>query len=277
MKSYLKLTSFELSRFFKLYLVLIAITIISQIIGVIVYSNSYLNEMNKVIYEEQMPKAEFLEVYGRSSLFNLTQTLWFLGPIALCVVALIFYVFFIWYRDWFGKNTFIYRLLMLPTARINVFFAKATSIFLMVLGLIALQIVLLFIENMIYQWMVPNEFRTDMAVSQVIQNFHILDIIIPTTITKLILYYAVGFMAVFVIFTGILLERSYRWKGIFLGIGYCAIAAAVFVLPIIIQELLQKNYLYLVELIIIEVILGLFVAACSIWLSSFLLKHRTTV
>ncbi|MCC2252701.1 hypothetical protein JUJ52_22500 [Virgibacillus sp. AGTR] len=277
MKSYLKLTSFELSRFFKLYLVLIAITIISQIIGVIVYSNSYLNEMNKVIYEEQMPKAEFLEVYGRSSLFNLTQTLWFLGPIALCIVALIFYVFFIWYRDWFGKNTFIYRLLMLPTARINVFFAKATSIFLMVLGLIALQIVLLFIENMIYQWMVPNEFRTDMVVSQVIQNFHILDIIIPTTITKLILYYAVGFMAVFVIFTGILLERSYRWKGIFLGIGYCAIAAAVFVLPIIIQELLQKNYLYLVELIIIEVILGLFVAACSIWLSSFLLKHRITV
>ncbi|GAA0445075.1 hypothetical protein PD280_03045 [Virgibacillus salarius] len=277
MKSYLKLTSFELSRFFKLYLVLIAITIISQIIGVIVYSNSYLNEMNKVIYEEQMPKAEFLEVYGRSSLFDLTQTLWFLGPIALCVVALIFYVFFIWYRDWFGKNTFIYRLLMLPTARINVFFAKATSIFLMVLGLIALQIVLLFIENMIYQWMVPNEFRTDMAVSQVIQNFRYLNIIIPTTITKLILSYGVGFMAVFIIFTGILLERSYRWKGIFLGIGYCAIAAAVFVLPIIIQELLQKNYLYLVELIIIEVILGLFVAACSIWLSSFLLKHRITV
>lgn len=277
MKSYLKLTSFELSRFFKLYLVLIAITIISQIIGVIVYSNSYLNEMNKVIYEEQMPKAEFLEVYGRSSLFNLTQTLWFLGPIALCVVALIFYVFFIWYRDWFGKNTFIYRLLMLPTARINVFFAKATSIFLMVLGLIALQIVLLFIENMIYQWMVPNEFRTDMAVSQVIQNFRYLNIIIPTTITKLILSYGVGFMAVFIIFTGILLERSYRWKGIFLGIGYCAIAAAIFVLPIIIQELSQKNYLYLVELIIIEVILGLFVAACSIWLSSFLLKHRITV
>ncbi|MBR7797538.1 hypothetical protein GT022_16005 [Agaribacter marinus] len=277
MKSYLKLTSFELSRFFKLYLVLIAITIISQIIGVIVYSNRYLNEMNKVIYEEQMPKAEFLEVYGRSSLFDLTQTLWFLGPIALCVVALIFYVFFIWYRDWFGKNTFIYRLLMLPTARINVFFAKATSIFLMVLGLIALQIVLLFIENMIYQWMVPNEFRTDMAVSQVIQNFRYLNIIIPTTITKLILSYGVGFMAVFIIFTGILLERSYRWKGIFLGIGYCAIAAAVFVLPIIIQELLQKNYLYLVELIIIEVILGLFLAACSIWLSSFLLKHRITV
>ncbi|MDY7046220.1 hypothetical protein RVS70_18700 [Virgibacillus sp. M23] len=277
MKSYLKLTSFELSRFFKLYLVLIAITIISQIIGVIVYSNSYLNEMNKVIYEEQMPKAEFLEVYGRSSLFNLTQTLWFLGPIALCVVALIFYVFFIWYRDWFGKNTFIYRLLMLPTARINVFFAKATSIFLMVLGLIALQIVLLFIENMIYQWMVPNEFRTDMAVSQVIQNFRYLNIIIPTTITKLILSYGVGFMAVFIIFTGILLERSYRWKGIFLGIGYCAIAAAIFALPIIIQELSQKNYLYLVELIIIEVILGLFVAACSIWLSSFLLKHRITV
>ena len=52
-----------------------------------------------------------------------------MGPIALCVVVLIIYVFFIWYRDWLGKNTFIYRLLMLPTARIQCLFSKGDNDF----------------------------------------------------------------------------------------------------------------------------------------------------
>ena len=47
----------------------------------------------------------------------------------LCGVILIIYVFFIWYRDWLGKNTFIYRLLMLPTARIQCLFGKGNDDF----------------------------------------------------------------------------------------------------------------------------------------------------
>ena len=46
------------------------------------------------------------------------------GTISSVHVVLIIYVFFIWYRDWFGKNTFIYRLFMLPTARINVYLQR---------------------------------------------------------------------------------------------------------------------------------------------------------
>ena len=97
-----------------------------------------------------MPKDEFIEHYGKMSFLNFSQSAWFLGPIAVCGVTLIIYVFFIWYRDWFGKNTFSYRLLMLPTARINVYLAKATTILLYVLGLVALQLLLLPIEVKYY-------------------------------------------------------------------------------------------------------------------------------
>ena len=97
----------------------------------------------------------------------------------LCGVALIIYVFFIWYRDWLGKNTFIYRLLMLPTARINVYLAKATTILLFVLGLVALQLLLLPIEGQVLQWMVPTEFRTDMSINE-ITNFRDFECIFPT-------------------------------------------------------------------------------------------------
>ena len=56
MNRYLKLVNFEFNRFLKLYLVLIGITILSQIIGVIVESRVYLNRANEVIYKDLVPK-----------------------------------------------------------------------------------------------------------------------------------------------------------------------------------------------------------------------------
>ena len=150
-----------------------------------------------------------------------------MGPIILCGVILIIYVFFIWYRDWLGKNTFSYRLLMLPTARINVYLAKATTILLYVLGLVALQLLLLPIEVQVLKWMVPSEFRTDFSINE-IANFHDLRIFFPNNFIEFILYYGAGMAAVFIVFTAILFERSFRIKGIIYGILYCAVSLLSF-------------------------------------------------
>ena len=65
MKRYLKLVNFEFNRFLKLYLVLLGITILSQIIGVIVESRTYLNRANEIMYKDLMPKDEFIENMGQ--------------------------------------------------------------------------------------------------------------------------------------------------------------------------------------------------------------------
>ncbi|MGX4668162.1 hypothetical protein JNUCC74_03000 [Cerasibacillus sp. JNUCC 74] len=277
MKSYLRLTEFELGRFFKLYLTLMGITIISQIIGIVVVANNYMGEANRSIYEESMSKQEFLDGFGYISLLNFAQTIWFLAPIAICITALLFYMFMIWYRDWFGKNTFIYRLLMLPTARINLFFAKATAILLMVFGLVALQIILLYIEGIILDWIVPNEFIKEMTIQQISQSFPELGILYPPTFTEFILYYGTGLMAVFILFTAILLERSFRWKGLLLGIGYVGLTTAFFLLPVILTVMFDKTYLYPTEWLIIQSIFGFILIVISIGISRYLLKKRITV
>ncbi|MFU0790421.1 hypothetical protein [Virgibacillus proomii] len=277
MKSYLRLTEFELGRFFKLYLTLMGLTIISQIIGIVVVANNYMGEANRSIYEESMSKQEFLEEFGDISLLNFAQTIWFLAPIAICITALLFYIFMIWYRDWFGKNTFIYRLLMLPTARINLFFAKATAILLMVFGLVALQIILLYIEGIILDWIVPNEFLKEMTIHQISHSFPELGILYPPTFTEFILYYGTGLMAVFILFTAILLERSFRWKGLLLGIGYIGLTTAFFLLPVILTVMFDKTYLYPTEWLIIQSIFGIILIVISIGLSRYLLKKRITV
>ena len=276
MNNFFKLLNFEFNRFLKFYFILIAITIMMQITGVIIEAKSYMNYANEIMFVESISKATFLADNGQFSFRYVTNSLWFSGPIALCIVTLLIYLFFIWYRDWFGKNTFIYRLLILPTTRINLFLAKATTIFLSVLGLIALQLILLFVENNILQWLVPAEFRVDMSIQEIIGSLNFLEVLIPGSFIEFISYYGMGLMAIVVLFTAIIFERCFRWKGIVLGICYCLIAVFIFFSPVLIHIYLE-SYFYPLELIGLEFLAGLIVIAGSIWTSHYLLKNKIRV
>ncbi len=150
MMRYIKLVNFEINRFSKIYLSLLLITLVSQFAGVIIVTKSLLKDARETISNEKLSEAAYIANYGGIDFTHIANTLLFVGPIALSAVALIFYIFLIWYRDWFGKNTFIYRILMLPTSRLSIYLSKATAIFLMVLGLIAFQIIILPMENAIF-------------------------------------------------------------------------------------------------------------------------------
>ncbi|WP_121638984.1 hypothetical protein [Virgibacillus sp. Bac330] len=277
MKSYFRLTEFELGRFFTFYLVLIGLTIVSQIIGVIVVSKEYMNEANKMIYQEGLSKQAFIEQQGMISLADWANSKFFLAPIAVCAVTLLIYMFLIWYRDWLGKNTFIYRLLMLPTQRIHLFFAKATTIFMMVLGLFALQAFLIYIAGIVLEWMVPNEFMQTMGVSEVSFTAMHLYMILPATFMEFLLNYGTGIMFVFVFFTAILIERSYRWKGLLFAIGYVVVATAMFMSLIILNKVWNVLPLYPLEWLFLQIILGIIVTASSVFLSHYLLTKKITV
>jgi len=277
MKNYLKLVNFEFNRIARLFTVLLGITFIIQIIGSVWISKDYVNRANESIYEEMMTKAQFLDSYGYMNFFQIAKSLWFLGPIALCIAGVAFYIFFIWYRDWIGKNTFVYRLLMLPTTRLNIFYAKITTILIMTFGFVAFQFIFIPLEMMVMEGLVPNEFRMDMGIAEILTSIAGIATIFPNSIGGFIFSYGAGVMAVSVLFTAILMERSFKWKGIFAGILYCALAVVVLIAPLLLQEFVLNNYFYPIELFVIEVIMGLIIFAVSIWMSGFLLKKKITV
>lgn len=277
MKSYLKLVNFEFNRFAKIFAVLLGITFVVQTAGVIVMSKNYLNMANEQIYEEFMPKAEFLANYGQMSFLAVTRSVWFLGPIALCIAGVGFYIFLIWYRDWFGKNTFIYRLLMLPTTRLNVFYAKITNILLATFGFVAFQLILIPLETMVFRWMLPKEFRVDMSVKEIVSSLPELHLLFPTNFLEMIVFYGAGLMVVSILFTAILFERSFKWKGIFVGILFSLVAVAVLISPLLLQEFVLNDFFYPVELFALEIVMGVIVLTGSIWMSGFLLKNKITV
>ena len=275
MKSYLKLVNFEMSRFFKLYLILIGLTIVSQLIGSVVVSKGYMNNANEVIYENQLPMSQYIDQYGEFSFNRFVFSGWFGMPIVFCVAMLMIYVFFIWYRDWFGKNTFIYRLLMLPTERLNIYFAKLTTIMLFVLGLIALQILLILIELQIVYSIIPVELRTDLAFFEV-YKFDILSLLYPNTFIEFVLIYGIGLIFVAVLFTGILIERSYRLKGIFLAIVYGMLSFGFFIAPLVLDSF-YTNYFYPNEIFVMVLVTSIIVLGSAIWLANHLLKHKIRV
>lgn len=276
MMRYLKLTNFELSRFFKIYVVLIGITLGMQLLGVVLTANHYVGEINEMVASGNSID-EAIRNWGMFAFDAVTRTFWFGAPIALCMVTLLIYTLFIWYRDWFGKNTFIYRLLMLPTARINVFFAKASAIFLMVLGLISLQLIFLVLEMAIMKSIVPSSLRVDLTLSQVIYSFDSWRVLYPVSIIEFIINYGIGFMAVIVLFTGVLFERSFRWKGILLGLLFAGISLLVFVSPLLVQTFLVNNFFYPIEMFMFMVISGLVVTSGAIWMSNYLLNKKIRV
>jgi hypothetical protein len=277
MNNYLKLVNFEFNRIVKLFAVLLSITFIAQVVGVIVQSKSYLNMANEKINIEMMSKAQFLESFGQMSFLEIVRSAWFMGPIALCIAGVGFYIFLIWYRDWVGKNTFVYRLLMLPTTRLNIFYAKITNIIIMTFGLVAFQLVLLPIEILVMKSMVDKEFRRDMSVNEIVTSLPELSIIIPSSLVELILYYGAGLLGVAILFTAILMERSFRWKGIFAGLIYIAVAVIITISPLLLQEFVLHGFFYPIELFILEIVLGIIVFAASIWTSGFLLTKKITV
>lgn len=121
MKNFFKLLNFELNRVMKLLISLMVFTLIVQLIGVFVSKNNYLTQVEMLQQNDGSSVSQVLQSVGYFSFDRVVNSLFFIGPIMICVAAIMFYIFLIWYRDWFGKNTFVYRLLMLPTARINLF------------------------------------------------------------------------------------------------------------------------------------------------------------
>lgn len=278
MKSYLKLVNFEINRFTKIYLTLWIITLLSQFIGVIVIAKSKMNQAHEVMVEQNLSEQAYLHDYGGFTFTHFTSTLWFVGPIALCIIALLFYCLMIWYRDWIGKNTFAYRLLMLPTARISLYFSKASAVFLFIIGLLAFQILILPLENALFESLIQENFlQTSMNVSSILQSHVMLGIIFPPYLSDFLISYGIGMMFVFVLFTSILFERSFRLKGIVFGILYFIAAVLLFLSPLFIIANETVPVLYPEEIFAIFLILGIFILGASIVIGNWLISKRVLV
>ncbi len=276
MSRFFKLVNMELNRFSKILYGMIISVFIIQVAGLIIQAKGYMDRANDSLMNG-IPKEIFIEENGLFGMADYVGSMLFNAPIALCAGAIFLYIFLIWYRDWSGKGSFIYRLLMIPTSRMTIYFSKLTALMLLVLLLVSVQLIFLPIESKILEWFVSAEYLSEISVMSLV-NKSFVRILLPQTLTQFILYYGAGFTFLTFLFTAVLLERSFKWKGIILAIVYGVFIVSAFVLPISVIEWLGKtDYFYNSELIMIEIAVGLIVGAFSILLSRYLLNKKITV
>ncbi|KIL40861.1 hypothetical protein SD70_10515 [Gordoniibacillus kamchatkensis] len=278
MNRYLKLLHYELFRIRKLYAALFALTLLLQFAGIFLFAHSYLNQVREAMFTESISAADYAAKYGPTSFYRYTTgSLFFTGPIAICASALLLYVFLIWYRDWLGKNMFIYRLLMIPASRMSVYLAKLTAILLLVLGLVAFELLILPLQNAAFNGYVPSDLRYSFSIPDIVATHPLLKILVPNRIGDFLLYYGAGLAGVIVVFTAILFERSFRFKGAIGAVVYGAATVLIFVLPAFVAESAFPNYLYPRELWWMELAIGFLIGCGSLGLSSYLIKNKVTV
>ncbi|UKS27499.1 hypothetical protein LOZ80_00665 [Paenibacillus sp. HWE-109] len=277
MSRYRKLLNWEILRFSKIYGVLALITLVAQFVGIWSNANSYMNNAQEIMRLRSLSVAQYVAQFGPAKMVGNFQSLWFEGSIAVSAVTLLLYIFWIWYKEWLGKNTFAYRLLMLPTSRMNVYLAKLSALILFVWGIVALQFILLPMELALFNRMIPLDLRQVTSVVDVIRNNTLLHMVLPTYFTEFVLYYGAGLMGVAVVFTSILLERSYRWKGIAAGIIYSGATAVLILLPFLLPNNWVDEHLYPSEVLLFQTIVGIGITILSLWFSSYLLRKKVTV
>ena len=270
--NFFKLLNFETNRFWKPFAFLATFTAVFQLSGLYIMTRSFMNNVSSATMDE----ATYATQYGKFHFNHFISSFWFAVPILMCFTILMLYIFIIWYRDWFGKSSFIYRLLMLPTARITVYAAKLCTILLFTFGLLAWQIGLVVIEHIVAKALIPATLYSNES------NFSAylaepLNLVVPITFTEFLLLYGFGIIIVVVLFTAILFERSYRLKGILFAALYGVLATIVLFLPSIIEMIFYNVQLFPDEIILLTTITGIIVIAASVLLSRYLLKYKVTV
>lgn len=281
MNRYLKLVVMELQRFWKIYAGLAILTVISQIGGTVYGLSRIMDRIDRIMAQQgyqtyaEFKASNFIGFEGFQEAANQSEP-WLSGPIFLCIAALIGYSFFIWYRDWTGKSTFAYRLLMLPTSRMNLYWSKLTALMLFVLGLIALQLLVLPILIGLYHQIVPQELILPETVRSFLIHDRVFKILVPPTFMGFLVSYGTGLISVIVLFTAILIERSYRRIGIVGGIVYAGICAALLLTPGLVNSF-ESAVLYPFEIFMLQLAVGLVLLASSLALSHYLLTRKITV
>lgn len=274
MNKLVKMIDVEIKRVWKVFAVLIGLISAVQIIFTL-YST--VREMNMIDlagltleeYGKYNHKLDFLRLYYDKT-----------GAFLMMLFAsvMLIYIIFIWYREWFGKNSTIYRLLMLPTKRIYIYLSKLITVIAVFLSGVVAQLVTVVVCYISYVMIVPIEVRATKTLFQAILEDPLLHLLFPNNLTVLLFIYSVGILSIMIIFTGILFERSYGIKGIIIGMMYSVLSIVIAFAPLHLINILNLTLWIYEPLTPIVTICTIIITILSTgWMGNYLLNYKVTV
>jgi hypothetical protein len=273
-KALLKLIHFEIHRFRHILFGLMGLTALVQIGATVLFAiGERVERLSE--YENQAivpgPVSVLEPLANNRGLYGF--------PVLICIVTLLLYVFLSWYREWFGKSTLIYRLLMLPMPRRNIYLAKLAALLVFIGSLLALQLVLLLAIRAVFNAIVPDEYLVFAGLADMINTSAVFQILLPLSLEFFVLFYGMGITCVLVLFTAVLLERGRRPRGTFLAAAYVAGMAVLLLGTIVARASSLHEWLNLYAYEFTWILAGIWMvaAAFAVWLGFRALNRTVSV
>lgn len=264
MNRILTLYNIEFKRIYKLYFLLIGTLFIANLVGVM---KTLYDSVKRISLENNLPmNIDILKTnLGYSFINEFTKNdIYVYGSMALGVAILfcLLYATIIWYRDYYSKSKTIYTLLSLPQPRFNIYLAKLIMVIVMIYGVIACQFLFWYIDLNIIKTLAgissPNFAN---VYSNMMQSVNQINVVSPYLLDFLMIDLFGVILAVVVIFTGVLIERSFKKVGVLLGVGYILITIIGYVFIIgldsgILGNLLLNHIMYYIVLLMVSILIS---------------------
>lgn len=264
MNRILTLYNIEFKRIYKLYFLLIGMLFIANLAGVM---KTLYDSVKRISLENNLPmNIDILKTnLGYSFINEFTKNdIYVYGSMALGVAILfcLLYATIIWYRDYYSKSKTIYTLLSLPQPKFNIYLAKLIMVIVMIYGVIACQFLFWYIDLNIIKILAgissPNFAN---VYSNMIQSVNQINVVSPYLLDFLMIDLFGVILAVVVIFTGVLIERSFKKVGVLLGVGYILITIIGYVSIIgldsgILGNLLLNHIMYYILLLMVSILIS---------------------
>ncbi|MGL5329386.1 MAG: hypothetical protein ACRDD7_08960 [Peptostreptococcaceae bacterium] len=271
MNNILNLYSIEFKRIYKLYLGLLGVLLLGNIYNVSSKLNSIIH--NVAEYKGIKPSINLLKLdKGKEFLFNrgIRDIEWMMNVIlGLCVIMCLIYAVAIWYRDFLGRSKTGYTLFMLPINKFNVYIAKAITVVTMIFGIILAQMIFNNISYLIIGKLSELNVIEVVRVNNDIYNSALK--LIQTNFIDFIMINILGvILAVIVIFTGVMIQKSFKLIGFIVAPAY--VIGSIYMYLYISQKSLYTDELFIRHSIYYIVLFGI-----SIGISYVLLNKKVHV
>jgi len=275
MKKFMDLWLFEWNRAKRFYGFLLAFVTSLQAYAVFheyrFWRDGYENYMQQ---GSAAMSGQYLEDYGNITIAAVPSNSFFVFSIMTAIFGMLFYAVFIWYQDWTGKSRFSFRLLSLPGNRFAVYAAKFATIWLMITGLQVWQIGLLYLEELVFSGLIPADRYLEIPLQMAATSASPLSLVLPSLFSNYFLYYSIGYAALTLGYTFILMHLSGRWKGVALA---GVLAFCFFALLFIFLRTDITMHLYAEEKYWLTIAVNLVLFLSGTWANKRLLERRISV
>lgn len=262
MNNILNLYDIELKRIYKWYLALLSILLVGNIGTVVRHIRNIIirvasdtkSKESLSLMKLQQSKKYLYEIH----ILNIYESTTML--LGLAVLICLAYALIIWYRDFVGKNKTAYTLFMLPNNKFNVYIAKAITVVVMIFGIMLMQMLSWSIDILILKTVTNIPMQEIFNVAKYSTGEFGRFTLIQLYPIDFIMVNIIGvILAVIVIFTAVMIQKSFKIKTVGIALGIVYVFASINIFARIGSEnqfsdkLLIGHVIYFIGLFIVSV------------------------